>query len=269
MEGERHLARRDQRCRELGPRQHLPDRGQPYPGGDRQDGASGPPQRDQRGSHPSSSITPRAQVRLGCRGHGGIPDLVVAASGNLANIYLTQIPQRVSLEGIARLHPQLLPGLVRHEGIGFVMVRSEEHGAARHRAARRAPSRRAARSRARTRCEHFGQHAADNLRRSTASSTSATSSSAACTTPRPRRSRPSSTRSGRTAAWAACRPRPSCCIPAAFATQEQTVDLVGAPEVNRKIHQWIARAKELHVAGAPLAAAVIEEEQALPSVLRA
>ncbi len=58
-----------------------------------------------------------------------VPDLVVAASGNLANIYFPDVRQRVSLEGIAARHPQLLPGLVRHEGIGFVMVRSEQHGA--------------------------------------------------------------------------------------------------------------------------------------------
>jgi hypothetical protein len=57
--------------------------------------------------------------------------------------------------------------------------------------------------------------------------------------------------------------------PAAFATQEQTVDLVGAPEVNRKIHEWIARAKELHATGVPPQDTGVEEEQALPSVLRA
>ena len=52
----------------------------------------------------------------------------MAASGNLANIYFTEIRERVSLEGIAKMHPELMPGLVRHEGIGFIMVRSEEHG---------------------------------------------------------------------------------------------------------------------------------------------
>ncbi len=61
-------------------------------------------------------------------GEDEIPDLIVAASGNLANIYFTEIRERVSLEGIAKMHPELMPGLVRHEGIGFIMVRSEEHG---------------------------------------------------------------------------------------------------------------------------------------------
>ena len=35
---------------------------------------------------------------------------------------------RERFEGIAQMHPELMPGLVRHEGIGFIMVRSEEHG---------------------------------------------------------------------------------------------------------------------------------------------
>ena len=68
-----------------------------------------------------------------------IPDLVVAASGNLANIYFTEVRERVSLEGIAKLHPELLPGLVRHEGIGFIMVRSEEHGPGHQRGWRAQP----------------------------------------------------------------------------------------------------------------------------------
>jgi len=56
--------------------------------------------------------------------------------------------------------------------------------------------------------------------------------------------------------------------PAAFATQEQTVSLVGAEEVNRKIHEWIARARELHAAGVTPAEAVAEAPAELPSVLR-
>lgn len=57
------------------------------------------------------------------------PDVVVAASGNLANIYLTGFEQRLALEDMERLHPGLLLGLARHPGIGFLLVRSESHGA--------------------------------------------------------------------------------------------------------------------------------------------
>ncbi len=56
--------------------------------------------------------------------------------------------------------------------------------------------------------------------------------------------------------------------PAAFATQEKTVDLVGATEVNRKIHEWMDRAKELYAAGETPEARPAEEEEELPSVLQ-
>jgi hypothetical protein len=56
--------------------------------------------------------------------------------------------------------------------------------------------------------------------------------------------------------------------PAAFATQDKTVDLVGAPEVNRKIHEWMNRAKELYEAGEAPEEKPAEAEQELPSVLR-
>ncbi len=56
--------------------------------------------------------------------------------------------------------------------------------------------------------------------------------------------------------------------PSAFATQDKTVDLVGAPEVNRKIHEWIARARELDAAGITDEEPVETEQPELPSVLR-
>lgn len=56
-------------------------------------------------------------------------DAVVAASGNLANIYLPAIDHRATLEELHALHPGLVDGLARHPGIGFVMVRSARLGA--------------------------------------------------------------------------------------------------------------------------------------------
>jgi hypothetical protein len=56
--------------------------------------------------------------------------------------------------------------------------------------------------------------------------------------------------------------------PAAFATQEKTVDLVGAPEVNRKIHEWMDRAKAMHATGEAPGVRPTEEEAPLPAVLR-
>jgi uncharacterized membrane protein YvlD (DUF360 family) len=56
------------------------------------------------------------------------PELVVVASGNLALVYLARHPRRLTLEEIEQHHPDLLPGLVRHAGIGWVMVRSGRLG---------------------------------------------------------------------------------------------------------------------------------------------
>ncbi|MBB2941290.1 uncharacterized membrane protein YvlD (DUF360 family) [Actinoplanes lutulentus] len=68
---------------------------------------------------------------LGTREAGApdVPEIVVASSGNLSLVYLARLPGRVSLEVIEERHPALLPGLTAHPGVGWVMVRSEEHGA--------------------------------------------------------------------------------------------------------------------------------------------
>ncbi|HLH22125.1 MAG TPA: phage holin family protein [Chloroflexota bacterium] len=62
------------------------------------------------------------------RAAGGSTDVVVCASGNLALVYFTNYPGRVSLERIVAAYPGLVESLVRHPGIGFVLVRSEARG---------------------------------------------------------------------------------------------------------------------------------------------
>jgi uncharacterized membrane protein YvlD (DUF360 family) len=59
----------------------------------------------------------------------GENEVVVLGSGNLGLIYLTGSPYRVTLEEIERRHPALIPALCRHPHVGFVLVRSAEHGA--------------------------------------------------------------------------------------------------------------------------------------------
>jgi hypothetical protein len=54
--------------------------------------------------------------------------IMVMASGNLGLIYGTRLGRRVMLEEIEEVYPGLLEGLASHEGVGFVMVHSEEHG---------------------------------------------------------------------------------------------------------------------------------------------
>jgi putative membrane protein len=54
--------------------------------------------------------------------------VIVLASGNLGLIYLTEYVERLTFEQIKAIYPDLIPGLVQHEGVGFIMVHSEEHG---------------------------------------------------------------------------------------------------------------------------------------------
>jgi uncharacterized membrane protein YvlD (DUF360 family) len=67
------------------------------------------------------------------RAHGEdgaeLPELSVMASGCLGLISFPREPGRVSLERIEALYPSLLPTLRNHPGVGFVLVRSERHGA--------------------------------------------------------------------------------------------------------------------------------------------
>jgi uncharacterized membrane protein YvlD (DUF360 family) len=52
------------------------------------------------------------------------PDVVVASSGNLAHVYFTNRPGRMTREEIEAFSPGLIEALARHPGIGAVMVRS-------------------------------------------------------------------------------------------------------------------------------------------------
>ena len=60
-------------------------------------------------------------------GHGAAavpPDVVVASSGNLAHVYFTNAPDRMTDEAIEARHPGLIEALARHPGIGALLVRS-------------------------------------------------------------------------------------------------------------------------------------------------
>jgi uncharacterized membrane protein YvlD (DUF360 family) len=56
------------------------------------------------------------------------PGVVCVVSGHMALVSFADIPGRVSLEEIERHWPHLLPGLVDHDGIGFLLVHSDEFG---------------------------------------------------------------------------------------------------------------------------------------------
>ena len=55
-------------------------------------------------------------------------EVIVLASGNLAMIYLTQWSQRLTYEELNRYFPELIPGIINNEYVGFILVNSKEHG---------------------------------------------------------------------------------------------------------------------------------------------
>ncbi len=54
--------------------------------------------------------------------------VVVLGSGNLGLVYLMEEPRRLTLEEIDQRHPGLVPALREHPHIGWLLVRSSEHG---------------------------------------------------------------------------------------------------------------------------------------------
>ena len=55
-------------------------------------------------------------------------DVVVIASGNLAMVWFTRFPGRMTHEEIDGAYPGLVSSLVAHPGVGYVVVRSRDHG---------------------------------------------------------------------------------------------------------------------------------------------
>jgi len=56
-------------------------------------------------------------------------DVVVLGSGNLGLVYLMEEQRRLTLEELDERHPQLVPALREHPHVGWLLVRSSEHGA--------------------------------------------------------------------------------------------------------------------------------------------
>ena len=54
-------------------------------------------------------------------------EVIVLASGNLAMIYLTQWSKRLTYEELNSYFPELIPGIIGNEYVGFILVKSSEH----------------------------------------------------------------------------------------------------------------------------------------------
>ncbi len=67
-----------------------------------------------------------AELSAGVPDH--VPEVSVMASGCLGLVSFPRIPGRVCSEEIDARYPRLLPALIAHPGIGFVLVRSEGRG---------------------------------------------------------------------------------------------------------------------------------------------
>jgi uncharacterized membrane protein YvlD (DUF360 family) len=58
-----------------------------------------------------------------------LPEVVVMASGCLGLVYFPRQQARLMLEQIDELYPKLVPALRKQPGIGFLLIRSQRHGA--------------------------------------------------------------------------------------------------------------------------------------------
>ena len=91
--------------------------------------------------------------------------LVVLGSGNLGLVYLMEEPRRLTMEEIEERHPGLLTALREHPHIGWLLVRSSEHGALVLGRERHALTSRMTASRARTRSRPSRRTPAQHLLR--------------------------------------------------------------------------------------------------------
>jgi hypothetical protein len=108
-------------------------------------------------------IGPNREAAEQAQADASANDAVVLASGGLGLIYLPQPDHRLSLSEIESMHPQLVESLETHPGIGFVMVRADDGALVLGSGGRRRLSDDQVTGEDPLR--HFGEHAADHLRR--------------------------------------------------------------------------------------------------------
>ncbi len=83
----------------------------------------GPPNRPPNGP---ATKAPGAREE---KAHREVPDIVVAASGNLGLVYFNAMDGRMTIEDLEAHEPGLVDALANHPGIGLLLLRSAAHGA--------------------------------------------------------------------------------------------------------------------------------------------
>jgi uncharacterized membrane protein YvlD (DUF360 family) len=89
-------------------------------GGDEQDSMVG---------HALGEATGRTQTKKRAKNDVSGESVVVLGSGNLGLVYLMEEPRRLTLEELNARHPDLVAMLRAHPHVGWLLVRSSEHGA--------------------------------------------------------------------------------------------------------------------------------------------
>ncbi len=90
-----------------------------HAGGDEQDSMVG---------HALGEATGRTQKQKRPKNDVSGESNVVLGSGNLGLVYLMEENRRLTLEELNERHPELVPALRSHPHVGWILVRSSEHG---------------------------------------------------------------------------------------------------------------------------------------------
>jgi hypothetical protein len=75
------------------------------------------------------SVDDRLLPEEAAGGGDGLPEIVVMASGCLGLVSFPRMPGRVTIEQLEERYPGVIPALRDHPGVGFLLVRSQRHGA--------------------------------------------------------------------------------------------------------------------------------------------
>ena len=78
--------------------------------------------------HALGEATGKAPEKKRAKNDVSDKDVVVMGSGNLGLVYLMEERRRLTLEEMNERHPDLIPALRNHPHVGWLLVRSSEHG---------------------------------------------------------------------------------------------------------------------------------------------